>query len=558
MVHPEIEGSQFHPLRLKSLLAWPQQQAMVREFEKAAVGKYDEKSLELQPWSASYYLFQCFLVGFGVTPDPERACYWLFKISTAEEETATTDYWAKAWLTRVSVTLMVDNPLTLEQQIDDLFMSVIRGHRHCLEDAKMVIAKSLSADQKVIWQRRMKDADRFFRGLSGTSMPYFAARKLSRPYKIQLGNEDISLVDAEIKEELGDEYISCLRSCSRSTMAPLIENPPAAGYRFDHIYVNYQGHGLLHLTATAGNLPALSHLVRKYQCNINLPNQSHGDSPLVCACRSGRFDCALFLLENGAFADGTEDGQESPLHWLSSFDKSEMIELARELIKHGAEIEKPTGEMNKSVRGILADWENCHGIHLTPLGRAVLMKSLPAVKILLQLGADPVLYSTGIQASAVELAAVLTFPDHLRLLLDHLDESLNGISSDVFDECWMLEAAHEERFTDGFDPLSLQSRLVRCGVGYKKDLSRTLQLLYKRRQRRQAAGIKYLEHAAGKHLYKEIALGNTDIIEALLDLGHDVNGSPKYWPIEAAVLENNIVIFQLLQKRGVILQSTIM
>jgi hypothetical protein len=48
----------------------------------------------------------------------------------------------------------------------------------------------------------------------------------------------------------------------------------------------------------------------------------------------------------------------------------------------------------------------------------------------------------------------------------------------------------------------------------------------------------------------EISLGNRDIVEALLDLGHPLDGSARNRPIEAAVVANNEELFWALVHRG--------
>ena len=112
---------------------------------------------------------------------------------------------------------------------------------------------------------------------------------------------------------------------------------------------------------------------------------------------------------------------------------------------------------------------------VTPLGRAVFMKRLPAVRIMLKLGADPLLKKILKKSStgqlAAELAAILTLPEILEVLLLHLDEKL-GFQQHIFDEIGMLAAAQREIIP--FDSLSLQSRLIRCGPLYRSALIQTM------------------------------------------------------------------------------------
>lgn len=552
--HPEAGGFLFEPLRLRRLLDWNQQKDMVNEFIAAAQSQHQgESSSEMEPWSAAFFLYQSYLSGFGVKFDPVQACYWLRQAANPSEEAATVDYLAKAWLVRVHSALGVTNPLSTQEQIDSLWWSLIRGHRHCAEDSRLIISASPDAEQRENWEFSMKEAEWNYRRRTGaTGMPYFISRKLTRKWDA----EDVAILDQEIRNELGDEYESCLRPKSPNSTTIIKDDPPDSGYRFDRIYVNHKGHGLLHLAASLGNVNVLRHLYSKYKCNIDLSNQSHSETPLTCACRSGYYECAMFLLDNGADPNGTEFGEESPLHCIANFRESEMDSLVKRLLEAGADIEKHTSASRKDVRRILADWEDNYSMTLTPLGRAVLIQSLPAVKILMKYGADPWLrkmYKNRSNVQPMELAAVLTLPDILQFMLSE-DEKVTDVDApQLFDECGLLEKARSEGITP-YDPLSLQSRLVRCGSQFKQSLFRTLQML---KSRRFNLGLPADEIVAGAQLCVEVTHGNKDIVEALLDLGHPIDGSPGYRPIEAAVAANNEDIVRLLIDRGASLEFPI-
>jgi serine/threonine protein kinase/ankyrin repeat protein len=538
--HPEREGFLFEPLRLRHLLDRGQQEAIVRDFERFATSSSGpEASGELKPapFEAAFFLFQSYLCGFGVPYDAEKACHWLRRAAEPPQEMATTDYLALAWLNRIHAALGVPNPYTVEKQRENLFWSTIRGHRHCIEDAETLIDSAADPTERQDWRRKIGEAVEVFRGMTGaTGMPFFAPRKLTRPWDL----DDLDALDKQLMEELGNEYQSCLRPSPDSEEAS--DPAPDDGYRFDKIYVNHKGHGLLHLAAVIGNLSAIRHLYTKYLCDINLKNQSHGDTVLTCACRTGRFDVAMWCLDNGANPNGGDFCEESPLHCLTPFSDSEMETLVARLIAAGADIEKHSEASRKDVRGILADWEDSFSMTLTPLGRAVLKQSLPAVEVLLKHGAS----TTGkhvdrnrANQSPVELAAVLTLPDILEELLRHTDDEVP-----VFDECEMLDAARSGNITP-YDPLSLQSRLIRRGKAYKEDLQRTLRVLHERRRKR-ATEKDQEEHPPGKHLCNEILLGNTDIVSALLSVGHSPAGSPEFRPLATAVKVNYAAIFDLL------------
>ena len=290
-------------------------------------------------------------------------------------------------------------------------------------------------------------------------------------------------------------------------------------------------------------------MIKTYVCNIDLENQLQYGTSLVCACRSGQFDCAAFLIEAGARAVASDIGEEAPLHWLGASADGEIEPLARMLVAAGADSEQPSGI---GRRWMSADWEQLFQVSVTPLDRAVLMKSLPAVRILLKLGADPLLNknpkTSSIGQSVAELAAILTLPEILEVLLLHLDEKL-GFHQHSFDEIGMLAAAHKTEIIP-FDSLSLQSRLIRCGPLYRSALIQTMTTLQERwvslrPQKLGAAGSN-----GARQLCAEITLGNESIVEALLALGHDANRTIESKPLYSAVSTNHEGIFQLLVSYG--------
>ncbi|OAX77841.1 serine/threonine protein kinase, partial [Emergomyces africanus] len=553
--HPDIAEFLFEPEKLKEILDWVQQQQIVYDFMEAARKTRSGTPDGLQPWKAAYYLFQCFLTGFGVLFDAKQACHWL-QISANAGDQGDVDYWAMAWLWRVSTALSVPISLTLDHLQEYIRWGIIRGHQNCMEDGRDIIARLTNKDEQKRWENMIMEADWGRRTIAGgIGMPHFVPRKLRRSYNLN----DISILEGQIKDELGIAYNSCLRINGSQSADNLLAKHKTAdltqaeGFEFDKIFVNHKGHGLLHLAATLGKLEALKYMVGTYLCDIDLPNKSLAESPLVCACRSGHFDCAIFLLECGANGGGTELGQETPFHWLCSFSLDRMTPLAKALIDAGADIEHASGTMRKDVRMINADWEDNFGIATTPLGRAVLMKSLPAVKVLLALGANPLTkvgHEDGIAVkSPTELAALLTLPHILEVLLLYIDEMFPGKIL-IFDEIGMLQAAHEKRVTP-FDPTTLQSRLVRCGSSYKQAMFQTLQILRRKHENlRDWRSLEPGKPIEGMQLCQEVRLGNVDIVEALLELGHNPNGSPSHRPIEEAVLMNNEAVFRLLVNHG--------
>ena len=160
-----------------------------------------------------------------------------------------------------------------------------------------------------------------------------------------------------------------------------------------------------------------------------------------------------------------------------------------------------------------------------------------AIKVLLDLGADP----RGKNASQdprtmspVEIAAMLFYPEVLQTLLQRVDDNPDTY---LFDEAWVLGAAHKRK-KDSVDPSCLQSRLARLGSRYKTAILDTFCVI-----RRSSISNNNPPH-------EEVLLGDIDIVETLLELGHDPNGTEKFRPLQAATSTGNEAIFNLLLRFG--------
>ncbi|KAK3382662.1 hypothetical protein B0T24DRAFT_686822 [Lasiosphaeria ovina] len=558
--HPPAMQFSFKPHSLKRFLDWGQQKQVVDEFEAASKfnGPPQDSGSSFVPSKASYFLFESYLCGFGVLISPQKACYWLHRAaeySYRHSLSATTDILSHAWVCRVHEAFGVQNPDPEETQFKRyLYWGIERGFRHCIDEAKGLIETSNADDAtKSEWNRLSRNAMASYRmGTSSTGMLLFRAPQLLGNWTVK-HMEDPELLEAEIKKILGPSYDSCLRinaPAERPPDDPAISLRGEGQNRFDRIYVNKWGHGLLHMAASFGRLDMLKNLYGKYNCDLNLQAQRTRDTPLVCACRSAWLDCVLYCLEKGADPNGHEYTGDPPLHCISSFgSEGEMEEVVSKLVYAGADLEKSS---DRKQGLYVADWDETLGLKVTPLGRAVLMQSLPAVRVLLRHGANPLEKrpEIAIWLSPIELAAILTLPDILEELLVALDRT--NPEQDILDECAMLEMARVEKLAK-FDVLSMQSRVIRCGAHYKDWLRRTMVILSARSQRLSKtsptpAGRQ--RHPLGRQMCEEIRLGNIEIVEILLDLGHSVEGSPGCRPIEVAVLENSVEIFQLLTSRG--------
>jgi ankyrin repeat protein len=560
----------FEPYKLKLILSWEQQQQIVAEF-KAATVRVTGQVLDLKRTVAAFYLFQCHLEEFGVVLDSAEATEWLRQAAADDESHEDADYQAQAWLWRLSRVFGVELNIPKKRLEDLLRISVFRGHRTGLEDLSQLAFHIRSYDNASL-EALYWDAQRLFLKFTGAvGMAYFLPHRMT----IKFNLHNLVELDAQLRLHLGENYEKSLKagaiSENRSGNTPQASTDTSEDVNdFDNIYLNERGHGLLHFAAANGNIKALRHLVEKYKCNIDLPNQHVDETPLICACQGGNLDCAIYLLEKGANPNGSRFSHEGPLHWMCSFPLPEIEVLVPTLIAEGADIELYGGGMRHDVRGIRADWEHNFDIIVTPLGRAVLMRNADAVEVLLELGADPLAGAgnwhqgqmTGLHmqkelsvSCPLELAAVLTLPRILEKMLAHIDRSNREKQMRVIDEVAMLDLAHNKRVTK-FNTLTLQSRLVRCGVTYVTDLRTTLFTLSRRAQKwHEARDNEEINKERSEVLCKEISLGNVDIVQCLLDLNYPVDGCRGFKPIEQAISLNHENIFQLLLKHKVDLTS---
>ncbi|RMD42024.1 hypothetical protein DV735_g3128, partial [Chaetothyriales sp. CBS 134920] len=548
---PNPEEFMFDPEGLKSILTWEQQRQMLEEMKEVATNANPTPGamLEMKKTVAAFYVFQCYLLEFGTKFQAEEAVAWLLKASSDDDSHEDQDYFSQAWLWRISYALGVQTNIPTDRLKSLLNLSVIRGHRTCLQDMTQLMAISSGAEREDWWNSFQVFRNILQSQMGAVGMGYFYPKFMTWPWKTT-SLDNLPELDQSIRRRLGSNFDSCIKSSpvlDQKLTAPKGRDKEATA--FDQIYVNQRGHGLLHYAAAAGASNALRHMITTYECDVNLPNKHVDETPLVCACEGGKLDCALILLEHGADPNGYRWGQEGPLHWLCSFLPSEMGTIATKLVAAGADLELRSGGMRQDVRGIRADWEHIFEIHTTPLGRAVLMNNLDAVRVLLKLGANPLAKSAskhrgeweGMKdaskmvdvSSPFELAAVLTLSNILEEFIQHIDGPSGGPMMKLLDEWSMLDLAHARKVTT-LDPVSLQSRLVRCGINYKSHMRGTLNLLHARAQ---------LTGGVGSTSEREREKSRV--------LCYNPNGTEDFRPLEKAVEVNNEEIFDLLRRSGV-------
>ena len=183
----------------------------------------------------------------------------------------------------------------------------------------------------------------------------------------------------------------------------------------------------LRLAAAYGSAVGIDFLVRSRNAKINEPN-GQGDTALLFAARSGQKDAALKLLELGADPRIGNYTEDTPLHWLCSFDDRDVEEVAKALLAKGGNIgaqanQFPPGDgrLNYSETQFVAG---------TPLHRAICRNKLQQTKILVSLGANIHVGSgEDPDMSPIALAAFLHYPDLLTACLSspkiHMNKVLN-------------------------------------------------------------------------------------------------------------------------------------
>ncbi|KAJ4468507.1 hypothetical protein C8R41DRAFT_854369 [Lentinula lateritia] len=541
---PPLGKFVFEPSRLKTVLDWERQAIILCELE--AVASVEPKSsnkpsapTQINSAIAAFYAFQCQCYEFGTKLSSAKACHWL-KLAASREECEEANL-ARAWCWRFHITynvLLDVDPLKL---LDWIRWSIINGHRKCITESESLVQLMIpGSESRSFWEQAFINArDILFTGSGGVGMSFFLPLALRRTYHM----DDMQALQRDIQEELTFRGVQSI----------------------DEIYVNSRGDGLLHMAAGLGRPDTLKYLVETYHPTINKSNTSRQETPLISACRGGHLACALYLLDLGAAPGGDVHSLERPLWWLSSFRPHEIPIIAARLVQAGESLTSPRYPSFASVRGdlrkkyVLSDYENFLLLPASPLSRAVMMESLPAVIALLALGADPLEGlrenlnpETGCSVCSVVVAAVLTLPDILKALLDHIDAGPDK-QVRLFSEIEMLEMALDCRVTIG-DPTSVDRRASRLGPMYKVALASTLRMLHEReklfKEGDNEAKTVSAARASAIVLSRLASLGRFNIIRNLLELGHSAKGYADVFPIVSAVEENRRSIFRLFVDHG--------
>lgn len=171
----------------------------------------------------------------------------------------------------------------------------------------------------------------------------------------------------------------------------------------------------LRLAAAYGSVVGIDFLLGLHGAKVNEPN-SRGDTALLFAARSGHKAAALKLLEFGADPRISNYTDDTPLHWLCSFEDEDVQEVAEAFLAKGADIGAQANQFPPDDERL--HYSETDFIAGTPLHRAICRNKLQQTKVLVNLGAD--VHSPTREdpdMSPIALATYLHYPDLLRTCL---------------------------------------------------------------------------------------------------------------------------------------------
>jgi ankyrin repeat protein len=305
---------------------------------------------------------------------------------------------------------------------------------------------------------------------------------------------------------------------------------------------------LFHFAASAGFVATVSLWADPIPISINEKGKG-GETALLQACRSGHLDVTRLLLRYGADSKIASSNGDTPLHWLLSFDDSQVDDVARLLVDSGADIHAAAKPVNIS-HAPLCNYEAGTALH-----RAVGRGKFAAVRALVGLGANADdVGNRPDERSPVYLAAQYHYSDILDFLLQSLDvdkpaaRSYAGVS--LLAVALRGEVLYGERF----------SRIARHGKEWWSESERTMDVLLARGALDHLHGFPASMKCGGTTpLLTAVSMGVAEDVQYLLDRGCslDLNRRSYYWldggnytPLVKAIFQCRHEVFQVLLDRG--------
>lgn len=329
------------------------------------------------------------------------------------------------------------------------------------------------------------------------------------------------------------------------------------GKNADQLRRHVSGASMLHLAASCGLRKSLSYIISREIVDINCVD-TRGETPLLRACRSGHYFIVMELLEAGADASIASYTDETPLHWLLSFDGKYVGEICQKLTQGLGQ--DGLDAIASEVKYIYCA-ENAF-VGGTPLMRAVARNRLDVIHTLLDAGANPS-FTFGDGSSALRLAAQLHYPEILATLLARVSRvSLGSVTEMGSLAMSVLMVAISSGSLNA--PGTEFARIRRHGSEWRDRARKTLEIVVR------LCFEETEDWPKGLALTNAALLAEEDVVEFLLEHGcrEAINEShpaflperypqqhgpltvQMHTPLTASVTSRNIRVLRLLLKNG--------
>ena len=329
----------------------------------------------------------------------------------------------------------------------------------------------------------------------------------------------------------------------------LMDKVRSADRQLSQLIINRRGDTVLHFVAMCGRWKPFKTLILDYKMDINLQNPL-GETPLLCACRSGHGGIVIYCLRNfEADAAIAAKNGETPVHWLIHFEDQYIEPMLKDLIANGARIDARTTKRVSHSRypgNVDVDFQ----MPGTALSWAVHANRPHVVLVLLNYGADPNLTPEDGVLSALEMSAYYHHHECLKVMIGHLESKVTQKTSD---------GQVEKRYAVMYGPLVVQaqraadkfSMVLRGGDDYLNRLHATFDFL-----REKTEYVSFEGQVQGSLLYTAVSQAHDELVEYMFEhkwLNDTINrpvGDARRTPVLEAIRWNREILVQTLINHG--------